>query len=92
MSRIPQRIPCPEAKAEGDIYVKEYTEPVPYDTQLAGSDGVALHLWMGTRSQDSKLRSAVVRIANYHRDVVAVTYSIGLPAGYWAHQDMRMDD
>ena len=91
VSRIPKRIQRPEVKAEGDIHVPGYDEPVPYDTQLAGPDGVALHLWMGSRGQDSALRAAAVRIAHYHRDVVEVTYSIGLPVGYWAHQDMRMD-
>ena len=91
MSRIPKRIQNPEVRAEGDIYVPGYDEPVPYNTQLADPDGVALHLWMGVRGQDSALRAAAVRVANYHRDIVQVTYSIGQPSGYWTHQDMRMD-
>lgn len=48
MSRTPRRITCPQLKAEGSIHLKG-EDPIPYDTQLAGPDGVSLHLWMGTR-------------------------------------------
>lgn len=89
MSRIPKRIPCPEAKAEGDILIPGQ-DPIPFDTQIISRDGCAIHLWMGKRDQDSALRSEAVRIANYCRDVVEVTYSIGAPTGYWAHSNLSM--
>lgn len=93
MSRTPRRIRPPDGyKAEGDIYVPGHGDPVPYRTDLAGPDGCSIHLWMGTRSQDSSLRSAAMRVAHYHRDIVEATYSIGEPEEYWEpKQNMRMD-
>lgn len=89
MSRVPQRIKCPERKAEGLIHVPGTDISIPYDTQTAGPNGCALHLWMGNKDQDSALRSAAVRAAHNARDVIEVTYSTGVPEGFWAHQDIR---
>jgi len=90
MSRSPKRITCPAVKAEGSIWLTGQ-DPIPFDTQLAGPDGCALHLWMGDRNQDKGLISRAVRLARYNRDIVEVTYSIGEPEGYWSKQDMHED-
>jgi hypothetical protein len=88
MSRQPQRIFRPICKAEGAIWLKG-EDPIPFDTELAGPDGCALHLWMGDRDQDKGLIYRAVRLAKWHRDIVEVTYSIGEPAGYWSAQDIH---
>ena len=91
MSRTPQRIPCPDAKAEGDIIHPDLPEPIPYDTDVISPDGVHIHLWMGKHDQDGAARSLAVRVARYCRDIVSVSYSIGKPTGYWAHQNLSME-
>ena len=90
MSKTPQRIQCPEAKAEGNILLTHNgTEYVfPYDTQLAGPDGCHIHFWMGSYANVSGLALAARKEAQNYRDIVSCSYSIGEPQGFWAHQDM----
>lgn len=90
MSRTPVRIECPEAKAEGDIYInfKGESYRFPFDTQLTGPDGCAIHFWMGKHANVSGLALAARKQADDWRDIVECTYSIGDPEGYWAHQDI----
>jgi hypothetical protein len=66
-------------------------EPVPYNTELASSQGVSIHFWMGMRAEDSLVLDLCVRIARHNRDIVGVTFSEGDPDGFWAGVDMGFD-
>lgn len=90
MSKSPIRIPNPEVKAEGSIHVSG-EDPIPYDTQLVGPDGVNIHLWMGKRDQDKGLIYRALRLARVHRDIVSATYSTGEPTGFWTGSDIFED-
>lgn len=91
MSRTPVRIDCPDAKAEGTLRLvwKDQTYLIPYDTNLAGPDGCAIHFWLGENSNISGLALAARREADNNRDIVECTYSSGEPSGFWARQ--RLD-
>lgn len=72
----------PGLKAEG------MCKGLPYNTELANSNGVAVHLWTGALTGEA-LRSAIEaasRAIRNHRDVVYVTYSTGTPGGFWAKE------
>lgn len=91
MSRIPRRIACPEARAEGAIFTSNNVATIPYDTDIVSADGCAIHLWMGERANDMALVREALRIAHRHRDIVQATYSGGNPTGYWASSTMALD-
>lgn len=81
--RAPTRITCPQLQAEGSIIDPDCLDaPIPYRADLAGPDGVALHLWMGSCT-DLAQRDHAIRIARHNRDVVGITYSDGQPVGFW---------
>jgi hypothetical protein len=82
MSRRPARIDCPDAKAEGRILGH------PYDTQLASSEGVWFHVWLGGTEPTLELLDRLSAKARSERDVVRMTFSDGEPAGFWAQQDI----
>lgn len=82
MSKSPIRITNPDCKAEGSIHLKD-ASPIPYGTDLAGPDGVHIHLWMGKRNQDKALLYRAIRLAKAHKDIVSVSYSAGEPTGFW---------
>jgi hypothetical protein len=86
-----RRIPRPEDKAEGMVRNDKLPGPIPYNTELAGSEGVSLHLWMGQHADDSLALDLCVRIARHNRDIVAVTFSEGDPTGFWSGCDMGFD-
>lgn len=90
MSRTPARIQCPETKAEGTIHFtwSDQVWQIPFDTQLAGPDGCAIHFWLGDNANVSGLALAARRAADNHRDIVTCSYSSGQPTGYWATQNM----
>jgi hypothetical protein len=90
MSKIPQKIGCPEARAEGVIFTKDNTA-IPYDTDVYSAEGCSIHLWMGENGHDKSLMLEAVRIAHRHRDIVRVTYSVGNPTGYWSSYTMSAD-
>lgn len=85
----PRRVECPVEKAEGDIHYPGVAVPVPYNTYLAGPDGVHLHIWLDVPYYGPKTARKIKAFATNFRDVVSASYSEGAPAGYWAHQDMR---
>lgn len=91
MSKIPLRIPCPEAKAEGVLYLRfhENDYQIPYDTQLVGPEGCSIHFWLGHNGSISGLPLAARKEASNFRDIVTCTYSVGEPIGFWARQDMK---
>lgn len=85
-SRSPIQIPNPNTKAEGAIWLKG-EDPIPYDTELAGPDGVNIHFWIGDRPLNNETKDIISRagkLARAHRDVVSISYSKGEPEGYWA--------
>lgn len=83
MSRTPVRISNPEAKAEGILHFtfKEERYHLPYDTQLAGPDGCAIHFWLREHGSVSGLALTARKAADNYRDIVQCTYSIGQPVG-----------
>lgn len=83
VSKSPIYIPTPEVKAEGSIHLAG-EDPIPYDTDLVGPDGVHIHFWMGKRAQDKGLVYRALRLARGHRDIVSASYSKGGPTGFWA--------
>ena len=81
MPIVKRRVPWLNAKAEGTCC------DVPYDTEIASSEGCTIHFWLGTREPTDKLLSQLEAIATLHRDVIGIYYSEGEPTGYWAHAD-----
>lgn len=84
----PRRVECPLEKAEGDIHHPDFPDPVPYNTFLAGRDGVHVHIWLGHQDSVENARKLKSFATNFN-DVVSCSYSSGQPQGYWAHQDMK---
>lgn len=63
---------------------------LPYDTELAGPNGVSVHFWTGDLAGDAlkaALKRAEARVCGV-RDVVRIQHSPGAPEGYWAHSDI----
>lgn len=85
--RSPREVPCPVAKAEGDI-AAEGIDAVPYDTSTVNSRGCHVHLWLGRREATAGLLKTLTAIARANRDVVSISYSTGEPTGYWARTRM----
>jgi len=66
-------------------------EGLPYDTELAGPDGVYVHFWVspeleakGAEEVKQALDRALTQIRR-QRDVVEARYSVGTPDRYWNH-------
>lgn len=70
-------------RAEGDCC------GIPYNTELAGPDGVHIHFWLGDQTPESARLSEALAAAQAHRDVVRASWSPGKPRNYWAHSDIR---
>lgn len=76
-----RKIETPDTAAEG------LCGGVPYNTELVSISGVAIHFWLGNNNEG--MVPTLEAIARRNRDIVGVTYSSGMPSGFWAHQDMR---
>lgn len=76
-----RNIPCPKRKAEG------MCEGFPYDTELASIDGVVIHFWLGNVPSKT-LAKKLLKEAKRHRDIVGMTYSDGMPTGFWAANNL----
>ena len=61
---------------------------LPYDTELAGSDGVSIIFWCGDSFNEEALQKALHHARNA-RDVVQAVASLGQPSSFWAHQDIE---
>lgn len=85
----PTRVEPPAEKAEGDIHYPGIPDPIPYNTYLAGPDGVHLHMWLPVPYYGGKTARKIKAFATNFNDVVSASYSGGKPTGYWAHQDMK---
>jgi hypothetical protein len=74
-----------EDKAEGKCV------GIPYNTELASSNGVSIHFWMGNlNDKEAKaLAEKALMIARRNRDVVSASWSHGDPTSFWANQDMN---
>lgn len=81
-----RKIACVEDRAEGDIL------GFPYNTELANSQGVWFHVWLGDTEPAKELLDRLQSKARNTRDVVSMTYSTGKPTSYWAHQDIGVAD
>ena len=60
----------------------------PYTTELVNCDGVCIHFWFFERPNAAAL-IAHLGCARRHRDIVRATWSLGHPAGFWAHQNIQ---
>ena len=61
---------------------------IPYNTDLVSSEGVSIHFWLDSIDQLGKAFFArLLAHARYQRDIVGVTYSVGQPSAFWAHED-----
>lgn len=64
-------------KADGSIM------GYPYRCDLAGKDGMHLHVWTGTRSLDRQELAKVLSAARNTNDIVSASHSLGRPAGFY---------
>lgn len=68
-------------KAEG------LCDGIPYDTELAGPDGVSICFWYGDDYDEERLQRALEK-ARADRDIVRAIASPGQPTKFWAHHDI----
>ena len=64
----------------------------PYDTQLASSAGVSIHLWVKGNVDSPHLRQSLQKAlsaAMRHRDIVSATWSFGEPTKFWCNNDIN---
>lgn len=79
--RLSKIDPPDNLKAEGRC------NGLPYNTDLVSINGCAIHFWTGAGVTEKDRRLALHYAINA-RDIVYATWSLGEPAGFWAHQDI----
>lgn len=75
------KIDNPDLPAEG------LCNGLPYTTATYNADGCAIHFWFSYLPERDQLMH-VLRKAMNARDIVKATWSFGVPADFWAHQDI----
>ena len=60
---------------------------LPYDTELASSQGVSILFWCGDSFDDVLLQKALFAARN-SRDVICAVASLGAPEKFWANSDI----
>jgi hypothetical protein len=60
----------------------------PYDTELAGPDGVSICFWYWDTYDEAALQAALAKARNA-RDIVYAVASPGQPKSFWAHSDIN---
>lgn len=76
----------PDTKAEG------LCNGLPYTTDTYSADGCAIHFWIPDRALLAHIKPKLdiaLHKAQNTRDIVMVTWSLGEPAGFWAHEDIE---